>query len=58
MALSRFPHALLLALGVSLGGCAKTQPTIAPPPPRPNPVPQVASDPVTRMQTLGRLADT
>jgi hypothetical protein len=55
---SRFPHALLLGLAVSLAGCAKTQPTIAPPPVRPNPPPQVASDPIIRMQTLGRLADT
>jgi hypothetical protein len=58
MTLSRFPHALLLGLAASLIGCAKTQTTIAPPPPRPNPPPQVAADPVARMQTLGRLADT
>lgn len=58
MTLSRFPQALLIGLALSLGGCAKTQTTIAPPPPRPNPPPQMASDPVLRMQTLGRLADT
>ena len=58
MTSSRFPHASLLCLAVLFGGCAKTQPTIAPPPPRPNPPPQVAADPIIRMQTLGRLADT
>lgn len=58
MTLSPFRHALLLGLAASLIGCAKTQTTIAPPPPRPNPPPQVASDPVVRMQTLARLADT
>lgn len=58
MTLTRFPHALLLGLAVSVIGCAKTQTTIAPPPPRPNPPPQVAADPIARMQTLGRLADS
>ena len=58
MTSSRFPIALILTVAASVAGCTKTQTTIAPPPPRPNPVPQVASDPVIRMQTLGRLADT
>lgn len=58
MTSSRFPHALLLGLAVGVIGCAKQQTTIAPPPPRPNPPPQVAADPIARMQTLGRLADT
>lgn len=49
----------VLALAVVLsGGCVKTQTTIAPPPPRPNPPPQVASDPTVRVQTLDRLADS
>lgn len=58
MTSSRFPIALILTVAASVAGCTKTQTTIAPPPPRPNPAPQVASDPVIRMQTLGRLADT
>ncbi|HEY2585022.1 MAG TPA: hypothetical protein VGI81_04565 [Tepidisphaeraceae bacterium] len=49
--------AVLAGVGV-VGGCApKTQTTIAPPPPRPNPPPQVAADPTVRVQTLDRLAD-
>jgi hypothetical protein len=50
--------AALLALSVmTSAGCVKTHPTL-PPPPRPNPAPQVASDPAVRVQTLTRLADT
>jgi hypothetical protein len=50
--------AVVLAISIALVGCApKTQTTIAPPPARPNPPPQVAADPTARVQTLARLAD-
>jgi hypothetical protein len=45
-----------LACAVLVGGCVKQQATL-PPPARPNPPPQVAADPMVRVQTLSRLAE-
>lgn len=49
--------AALACIGVESGCAPKAQPTIAPPPARPNPPPQVAADPTARVQALDRLAE-